>query len=774
MSPGPEKTTPPAEANPGGREAEGRPTISSESTLRAVELQEAEPLPLSPEHVAHLETSGLSRETMRLAGLYTEERPGVIARILGRSRWTHGPGIAFPYFVPGRREPVIYRIRPDRPRTVRGEDGAPKIVKYDQPSKTPVAPYFAPRSRSEGRLGDPSRPLLWTEGEKKGLILDQLGYAAIALAGVWNFTDGASELEPKDKPLHPLILEHVAIAGRAHVIVFDGDAHRNESILKAAARLASKLLELGAASVRLVIPPADGPKGIDDFFVERGEDATRALLEGGDPYDPKRPWGARKRRRRPTKAAGSTEPPAACDFVRGDDVELAETFHAELVKESPTVFAEGRLWTYSRERGIFVERERSELVRRVMRYAGRSVENGDKPPRALKLSARTIHGVIELAQDLAAERGFFDGAADGVAFVNGFVSVSPSRIKLAEHSPEHRARFAYEFEYRVGVSARLFFCALGEIFECEPPPAVVPDSYEASDAQMKIMLLQEFVGLALLGLGTLYHRAIVLLGDGANGKSLILRVLAEIFPPGSTCAIPPQEWGNEYRRAMFIGKLFNACEELPEGDIIDAESFKAISSGGEITAREIRQAPFMFRPRAAHVFAANRLPGTSDQTGGFWRRFSVVTFGRTFAEHEQDPTLAARILEAERPAIVAWALEGARRALEQGHLTDPPSSREALAQWRRGADQVREYLEERVVLHGPDAPTWKRTPAARVYSDYREWAAANGHRPMASNKFGERMRLAGAPVHRGAKGARSYPLSLLAEVGDEDTAEVWS
>lgn len=39
MSPGPEKTTPPAEANPGGRRAEGRPTICSESTSTATVMQ---------------------------------------------------------------------------------------------------------------------------------------------------------------------------------------------------------------------------------------------------------------------------------------------------------------------------------------------------------------------------------------------------------------------------------------------------------------------------------------------------------------------------------------------------------------------------------------------------------------------------------------------------------------------------------------------------------------------------------------------------------------
>lgn len=39
MSPGAQKTTPPAEANPGGRGAEDGPTICRESTSTATEMQ---------------------------------------------------------------------------------------------------------------------------------------------------------------------------------------------------------------------------------------------------------------------------------------------------------------------------------------------------------------------------------------------------------------------------------------------------------------------------------------------------------------------------------------------------------------------------------------------------------------------------------------------------------------------------------------------------------------------------------------------------------------
>lgn len=723
---------------------------------------------LSQEHIEHLATSGLSADLCHEAGLYTETSIERLRSTLGNPRAITAeqvPALVFPYFEPGASEAKFSRARPDRPRVTEIREGSKKGKreerKYEQPWKVPTCPYFPPRTRLQGRLRDASLPLFLTEGEKKALALDQLGLAVVGLSGIWNFTDGRSRRAPKEKPLHPWILEHVALQRRTVAIVFDGDGHHNEDIPKAAQRLAEKLIEAGASRVRLTMPPADGPKGIDDYFVSFGEKATRELLDGGIPYDPAKPWVQRKRR-----TAALTE----CEFQDGDHTELARRLFKDLNRQADElVFDEDKFWRYDEDRGIYAECHRSELQLKVMSYKGCLVANGEKGPRPLKINAGDVNGALALLQPLATQRGYFDEAPSGLAFRNGFLKVSPRGAELAPHAKEHRARFAYSFDYDTHACAPTFMKTLGEIFECEAPPSSVSDAFEASDAQMKVMLIQEQIGLALLGLGTRYQIALVFLGEGANGKSLLLQVLCAIFPPGSTSAIPPQEWGQEYRRALLAGKRLNACEELPEGSIIDAESFKAMISGSEITGREIRQSPFSFKPTAGHIFAANRLPASSDQTHGFWRRLAPITFDRVFAPHEQDPSLLERILENEIPGIVGWAVEGGRRALEQGHLTQPASSREALARWRMGSDPVREFIDEKIVVVPPDVGTWNRTPFGDVYAAYRTWCADSGYRPLAKNRFSERMRHAGIDTVKGAKGARFYWVRLLERgFGEED------
>jgi putative DNA primase/helicase len=250
-----------------------------------------------------------------------------------------------------------------------------------------------------------------------------------------------------------------------------------------------------------------------------------------------------------------------------------------------------------------------------------------------------------------------------------------------------------------------------------------------------------------------------MLGDGSNGKGVVSQVAEAVMPPGSCCAIPPQDFSQEYRRALLAGKLLNVVSELPEADILESESFKDVIAGDSTTGREIRQSPFTFRPIAGHLFSANRLPGTVDQTHGFWRRFVLVTFNRTFLENEQDPELAERLINEELPAIVAWFLAGAQRVQLLKHYTIPASHAAALEKWKQNADQILSFIEAKCDRLEPNTDEHLWEPADGLYQRYRTWAGDNGHKALASNKFAERMRLlklAGTHTRNG----NFYPVRL--------------
>lgn len=253
------------------------------TTLRLIPLPKVRKLHES--HREQLRASGLSDETIALAGIYTEHRAKVIAELLGRKSFAqhHGSVIVFPCYLPGADGPHAYRVRPNSPRVnKRG-----KAIRYEQPDERTagVLVYFPPRARRDGWYRN-AGVLHWTEGEKKSLALDQLELTTIGLTGVWNWLDVKHRAETGAWILHPHIREHVTIAGRQHVIVFDADARTNDQVMQAAQRLAGALVAAGAVEVRFVTPPTADHKGIDDFFGAFGEGPTRALLGTATPLEP--------------------------------------------------------------------------------------------------------------------------------------------------------------------------------------------------------------------------------------------------------------------------------------------------------------------------------------------------------------------------------------------------------------------------------------------------------------------------------------------------------
>lgn len=250
--------------------------------------------------LVNLRESGLTDETIRLAELYTEDRPKVLAELTQRRTWVklQGSALVFPFVLPGKTEPHACRLRPSFPLVDSSAKGKKRARKYDQASSAGLLVYFAPRARAAGKYADVSVPLYWTEGEKKTLALDQTGLTCVGLTGVWNWLDVAHKDGGGGERLHPHIREHVPVAARSHVIVFDADAKQNDQVMLAAQRLAGVLLAAGASSVRFVCPPDTEHKGIDDYYAAHGGAALDALLATAadiEPADPKQPLVAVRR-----------------------------------------------------------------------------------------------------------------------------------------------------------------------------------------------------------------------------------------------------------------------------------------------------------------------------------------------------------------------------------------------------------------------------------------------------------------------------------------------
>jgi Domain of unknown function (DUF3854) len=206
---------------------------------------------LAPEHRADLERSGLTDETIRRQGIRSVP-PALIDRLLGfpTPRVTSAYLLPFPDPRGGWFDHIRMKVFPSF-ATKQG------TVKYLQPKRSGVRLYF-PLATLDAVLHSDA-PLCIVEGGKKSLAVAQEGLPTVGLSGIEGWHLGGVRM------LHP-DLDDVGLAGRIVYLIPDADHRTNPNVARAVHGLAEACAARGAASVRIVLVPADC-NGIDDYLV---------------------------------------------------------------------------------------------------------------------------------------------------------------------------------------------------------------------------------------------------------------------------------------------------------------------------------------------------------------------------------------------------------------------------------------------------------------------------------------------------------------------------
>jgi hypothetical protein len=210
-------------------------------------------LSLHPEHIADLQKSGLSSETIRSMGVYSV-RPCDISRILGWEPKEVQSALAFPYLTTDG----FIRLKVFPPQ----KDAKGHSVKYLQSKGTGTHLYVLPKA--EEVLRNPSIPLAIAEGEKKTAALIEYGITAIGVGGIWSWLDGKTH-----QPIPEL--DQIAWVEREVKLYFDSDIWHRPDLLRPVYALGKELEDRGAEVEVVVLDQKGEDKiGIDDFLVNYG------------------------------------------------------------------------------------------------------------------------------------------------------------------------------------------------------------------------------------------------------------------------------------------------------------------------------------------------------------------------------------------------------------------------------------------------------------------------------------------------------------------------
>jgi len=207
---------------------------------------------------------------------------------------------------------------------------------------------------------------------------------------------------------------------------------------------------------------------------------------------------------------------------------------------------------------------------------------------------------------------------DIVNVANGLLDVATGKLK--SHSSDFLSPVQLPVSYDPTAT-----CPAWEKFVSE----VFPDDAQELAWEVPAWLMTPDISI---------QKALLLLGEGANGKSVYLSALRAFLGRANAAAESLHRLESDrFAVAQLVGKLANICPDLPSSSLSGSSVFKAVTGGDCITAEYKFKQPFEFQPYSRLVFSANFLPRSNDASHAYFRRWLIVPFPRTFDDSEQTP-----------------------------------------------------------------------------------------------------------------------------------------
>jgi putative DNA primase/helicase len=306
------------------------------------------------------------------------------------------------------------------------------------------------------------------------------------------------------------------------------------------------------------------------------------------------------------------------------------------------------------------------------------------------------------------------------------------KLELIDYDPAHYMTSKLEFEY-------------DPTAECPLWQETILDWM--SNNEPGVRHLQEAVGYSLTS-DTKYQMAWMLAGEGSNGKDTFLELLRYLVGDAHhELDLSALSVDDRYGLANLPGKKVVTCAEAVSDRPVADTYFKKLISGEPMEARAPYGRPFNFRPICKIWWSVNDKPLVTDQTKGYWRRWTVVPFLESYLGRE-DFDLEDK-LKKELPGIFNWAIEGLQRLRENDRLSLVPEFVDATEEYRHKTSVESLFVEEACIID-----LQAETPIKEVYASYKTYCSENGYHYKGKRRFTDDMVRIGYPRSRMSGGTR--------------------
>lgn len=332
-----------------------------------------------------------------------------------------------------------------------------------------------------------------------------------------------------------------------------------------------------------------------------------------------------------------------------------------------------------------------------------------------ELTAGTVSSILDHIKTKQFKSEFlFNPESNTINCLNGEIRVSETGVTLEPHMRENYRTSQIPVAYAPDAECPQFSRFLNDIFR------------EDEDSEQKKTSLLEMMGYSLTSTAIL-QKAMILVGSGANGKSVLLSVLEALCGRKNCAAVQPRDFENTFKIAHLHGKLANIVTEFQEGSSIAEDVFKAIISGDPLSCSHKYSKEFEFNPYCTLWFSTNHLPHIRDFSDAVFRRAIIIQFNEKFEGRSADPFLVKKLIK-ELPGILNLCLVAYQALVERGgEFTEAPSSKRTKAEWRVNSDQLMQFIEDKIDYITPEeTPDQYFMSGSDLYDLYKQWYEESG------------------------------------------------
>lgn len=243
------------------------------------------------------------------------------------------------------------------------------------------------------------------------------------------------------------------------------------------------------------------------------------------------------------------------------------------------------------------------------------------------------------------------------------------------------------------------------------------------------------------------QKSFMLYGEGANGKSVFLNIIEQVFNKNNVSYLQLDGLGDKFQLIQLTDTLLNISTETKASTNGGEANFKKVVVGETVSACYKNKDFYKFKPRAKLIFALNEIPYSKEINYGFIRRLSYVKFVNQYVdepkgEHQKkvNRNLEKRLTK-NLSGIFNWCYEGYKKLCVLDRFPDIQDDREMKDLFYDISSPIYSFFKDMKPLN-------ERTLTRDIYSIYITWCKDNYITPQSIANFSKQFLTVSSGVYK--------------------------